>query len=218
MTEAYPLKWPEGWPKTAAENRDVGHHFRSGPARSLPTFDSGRKDVLEELRKMGIKTCVISSSIDVRQDGVPRPHIDPNRHTIREPGVAIYFSRKGRPVVIAQDAYTTPGVNLRSLALALDAMRTLERHGGGTLAGKAFDGFTALPPPAGMKPKRPWWEVLRYPADEEERELLSVAEIEARFRTLAKKLHPDAGGSDDVMAELNAARAEAIAALDGDPA
>lgn len=217
MTEAYPLKWPEGWPKTPADEREVGQNFRSGESRTLPTFDSGRKDVIEELRKLGITTCVISSNVDVRQDGRPRTHVDPNR-AIRDPGVAIYFSRKGRPVVIAQDAYATPGVNLRSLALALHAMRTLERHGGGTMAGKAFDGFTALPPPAGMKPKRPWWQVLRFPEDEEQRDLLSVAEIEARFRTLAKKLHPDAGGTDDVMAELNAARAEAIASLDGEPA
>jgi hypothetical protein len=101
------------------------------------------------------------------------------------------------------------------MALALEAMRALERHGGGTMAGKAFDGFSALPPPAGSKPKRPWWEVLRYPAEQDEREYLSAPEVEARYRTMAKKLHPDAGGTDDEMIELTAARDEAVAELTG---
>lgn len=180
----------------------------------MPTFDSGRKDVLDELDRLGVKTCVISSNIDVRQDGVPRSGVNPNRTSI-DPGVALYFTHKGRPIVIAQDAFTTIGANLRSLALALVAMRALARHGGGTLAGKAFDGFAALPPPAGMKPKRPWWQVLRYSEHEEDREFLSAAEIEARYRAMAKKLHPDAGGTGEGMAELSDARAEAIEALSG---
>jgi hypothetical protein len=213
MTEAYPLRWPDGWPRTPASDRKRGDQFkRGGWNGTLPTFDVGRRDVLNELDRMGVKTCVISSNVDVRQDGVPRSGVNPNRTSI-DPGVAIYFKHRGRPIVIAQDAFETVGVNLRSIALALDAMRALARHGGGTLAGKAFDGFSALPPPAGMKPKRPWWQVLRYPEDEAERAFLSAAEIEARFRTMAKKLHPDAGGSDEEMAELSAARDEAIEAI-----
>jgi curved DNA-binding protein CbpA len=34
--------------------------------------------------------------------------------------------------------------------------------------------------------------------------------IEQRYRDLAKKLHPDAGGSAEAMAELNEARKEAL--------
>jgi len=215
--EAYPLRWPDGWPRTPAANRQRGTQFRRGGYQgTLPTFGVGRKDVLQELDRMGgVSRVTISSSVPVRVDGVPRSDFDPNRTTLKEPGVAIYFMRKGKPYVLAQDAYDTPGVNLRSLALAIEAMRTIERHGGGTLAGKAFDGFAALPPPAGSKPKRPWWTVLRYSENPEDRELLSVAEVKARYNTLAKKLHPDSGGNDDDMAELNAARDEAIAEIEG---
>jgi curved DNA-binding protein CbpA len=34
--------------------------------------------------------------------------------------------------------------------------------------------------------------------------------IEAAYKRLARQRHPDAGGSDALMAELNAARAKAI--------
>jgi hypothetical protein len=217
MTESYPLRWPDGWPRTPAEARDRGRKFiLGGYGGGLPTFSHGRHGVLNELDKLGAKNVVISSNVEVRLDGVPRTGIDPNKTTFRDPGVAVYFTLKGRPVAMAQDAFDTVGVNLRSLTLAVDAMRALERHGGGTMMGKAFDGFAALPPPAGSKPKRPWWEVLRFPSNADDRELLSVAEVDARFKTLAKKLHPDAGGEDAEMAELNIARSEAISELEGE--
>lgn len=216
MTEAYPLRWPDGWPKTPAADRQRGSQFRVGGWNgNLPTFNKARTDIMQELSRMGgVTHVVISTSVPVRVDGVPHSNFDPNRTSLKEPGAAIYFTRKGRPYVMAQDAYDTPGVNLRSLALALEAMRAIERHGGGTMAGKVFDGFSALPPPAGSKPKRPWWEVLRYSANPEDREFLSVAEVRARYAALAKKLHPDAGGTDDEMAELNVARDEAISAIE----
>ena len=162
---------------------------------------------------MGVQTCVISSSVDVRVDGVPRSGIDPDRTTLKEPGVALYFALKGRPTSLAQDAYDTPGVNLRSLALCLDAMRAVERHGGRIVGGKVFEGFAALPPPAGYKPKRPWWEVLRYSANEEDREFLSAPEVEARIPPDGEEADPDAGGDAEEMAELSLARDEAIKAL-----
>lgn len=216
MTEAYPLRWPDGWPRTPAASRSRGTQFRRGGySGTIPTFATGRKDVLHELELMRAGFITISSNVQVRDDGSVYSNVDPNRTTMKDPGVAIYFTRKGRPFVLAQDAYDTPGVNLRSLALALEAMRAVERHGGGTVGNKVYDGFTALPPPAGMKPKRPWWEVLRYPENADDREFLSVAEVEARFRTLVKKFHPDNGGDGD-MDELTIARDEAVAELSGE--
>lgn len=218
MTDSYPLRWPDGWPKTPAKERQRGLQFRRGGYNgTLPTFSSGRKDVIEELARMGVSVCVISSGIDVRVDGVPRSGVNPDTFTLKEPGVALYFTHKGRPVTLAQDAFTSPGVNLRSLACCLEHLRGVERHGGKVVGARAFDGFAALPPPAGSKPKRPWWEVLKYPADQAEREeaFLSAAEVEARFRAMSKKLHPDAGGTGDAMAELSVARDEAVAELTG---
>lgn len=122
---------------------------------------------------------------------------------------------KGKPFVMAQDRYHDVAANIRSLALAIEGMRQLERHGGGTMMERAFSGFAALPPPEGTIPKRPWWEVMRYSKDPAERELLSVGEVEARFRNLAKKFHPDAGGTAAEFAELEQAKADAIQDIAG---
>lgn len=214
MTQTYPLRWPDGWQRTPPAKRSRGRQFkRGGYEGALPTFAYGRDGLIDELTRLGAKNVVISSSVDVRVDGVPRAGINADATTFREPGVAVYFTLNNRATVMAQDGYDSPAVNLRSLTLAIEAMRALERHGGGTMMNKAFDGFAALPPPAGSKPKRPWWEVLRYPADPTERDFLTFTEVQARYRGLAMKAHPDQGGSHDAMAELNDALADAEADL-----
>lgn len=218
MTEAYPLRWPDGWRRTPEGKRERGRQFmRGGWNGSLPSFAYGRDCVLEELRKLGARNVVISTSVDVKENGVPRYGVDADKRGARDPGAAIYFTLKGRQMIMAQDAYDSIGVNLRSLTLALDALRALERHGGGAMMDRAFDGFAALPPPAGSKPRRPWWQVLRFPDKVEDRVLISVKEVTARYQTLAKMLHPDAtgNGEDEGMAELNVAYEDAKKELGG---
>ena len=99
---------------------------------------------------------------------------------------------------MAVDRFDSDAANLRSIGLAIAAMRTLERHGGSAMMDRAFAGFAALPAP------RSSWHVLGIEegADEEE--------IERAFRTKAKECHPDRGGSDEAMAELSSARADAL--------
>ena len=81
---------------------------------------------------------------------------------------------------------------------------------------RAFAGFSALPPPEGAHTKRAWYVVLNYGEDPEARLDLSAEEVEARFKTLAKRRHPDVdGGSTELMAELNEARDDAVRELGG---
>ena len=95
-------------------------------------------------------------------------------------------------------------------------MRQLERHGGGTMMERALAGFTALPAPEGSTPKRAWWVVFNYSEDPDEHLDLSHDEIEARFRTLAKRRHPDVpGGSAEAFQELQDAREQAVKELAG---
>jgi curved DNA-binding protein CbpA len=51
---------------------------------------------------------------------------------------------------------------------------------------------------------RAWWEVLDVPRS------AGLAEIEAAFRKAAKAAHPDLGGNEAAMQEINAARAAAL--------
>lgn len=209
--QSYPLAWPDGWKRTPDFNRAQSHPFGSRLA-----FDRARRGLREELQRLGASTITLSTNVPLRQDG--EPHSGAAGRRMDDPGVAIYFMLKGKPLVMAQDRYRDVAANMRSLALAVEGMRQLERHGGGTMMERAFSGFAALPPPDGVKPRRPWWEVLRYPVDPAERELLSAGEVEARFRTLAKKLHPDVGGSAEAFSELERAKADAIAELTGETA
>lgn len=213
MTEAaYPLSWPKGWPRTPSR-RDGYQFYIKGNSwgRNPPPFDKSRRQLFDELEKLGAKYITLSTNVPLRADGVP--HATARSAASADPGVAVYFTLKGRPIVMAQDTYNDVACNLRSLTLAIEAMRALERHGGGTMMNKAFDGFAALPPPEGSRPARPWWEVLHYPADPADREFLTAAEVEARYRGLAKRYHPDAGGDPALFAELATARDMAVEEL-----
>lgn len=218
--QAYPLCWPEGWPRTPEHIRDDGARFKSGDVfegygeqrryvgRKPITFDKARRLLRDELERLGAKSVVMSTNAALRLDGEPRGNAAEKRSI--DPGIAVYFTYKGKPMVMAQDAFATLAANTRSLGLAIDAMRSLERHGGGTMMERAFAGFTALPPPEGSQPKRAWWTVMNYSADPDERIDLTIDEVKARYRALAKRRHPDAdGGSEALMAELNVAMEDA---------
>lgn len=189
--ENYPLHWPPGWPRTAWGKRGASRFGKTG-ANQIG-------ELQRELRLLGARDIVISSNVPVRQDGLP--YSDAAKRRYDDPGVAIYFQLKGKPLVMARDRYWTPWENMRSLVLAIDAIRSIERHGGSTMMERAFEGFTALPKPDGAD----WWEVLQVPRT------VNRVTVEAKFRELARNRHPDRGGSDHAMAELNRARDQALA-------
>lgn len=227
--EAFPLCWPDGWRRTPPHLQDDGSRFKTGSAfehddtalaghryvgKKMITFDRARRLLVDELGRLNAKGVIISSNVPLRLDGQPRA--DAARIRMDDPGVAVYFTLKGKPMVMAADGYSNIAANLRSLGLAVEALRQLERHGGGVMMERAFAGFTALPAPEGSRPKRAWWVVLNYGDDPEARADLSVDEVLARFKTLAKRRHPDVtGGTAEAMAELTEARDDAVRSLGG---
>lgn len=201
MTTAYPLAWPPGWPRTRLSDRQDGRNrfVRTGAGGSKSwTFAEARNALYREVERLGCPdwNTVLSSNFRLNRYGEPsnsfgRPE---------DQGIAIYFKRGKRPFVMACDRFIRAEDNMRSLALAIEAMRQLERHGGGVMMERAFEGFAALPAPGSTL----WWEVLQVSQH------ATRDEIEAAFRRLARQRHPDAGGSDAIMAELNAARDQAL--------
>lgn len=201
---AYPLCWPAGWPRTP-------HRVRAGSKFRGVTFERARRGLQEEVRRLGGHAVVLSTNQPVRQDGAPYAAT----RLIHDPGVAIYFTRGGAPVVMARDAYTEIAANLRSLAMAIEHLRGLDRHGGGVMVEKAFTGFLALPAP-GDSPDapRPWRDVLEISGDPNL--IPHPTMVEAAFRVLARRLHPDVPGtgSSERFQELVDARAAALAELE----
>src|SRR5574337_286915 len=101
MTQAHPLKWPEGWPRTPAASRSAGHQFGRMDYRNGNSYKSRGKltpgyalnSLMDELDRLGAKSVTISSNVRVRQDG--GMYAGEADRVYADPGVAVYFSIKG---------------------------------------------------------------------------------------------------------------------------
>jgi hypothetical protein len=159
--KAYPLQWPEGWKRTAPNERGYARFRRASKKDWQGNWQNQRElsineatlRVRKELQCMGVHDddVVISTNLVLRLDGGPRSgQSEPN-----DPGVAVYWQHKGNRRCIAIDQYTKVTGNLAAIAATLDAMRAIERHGGAEILDRAFTGFVALPAPSDA-----WWTVL----------------------------------------------------------
>lgn len=198
MTKAYPLQWPQDWPRTPTNEQQSGAQFKQQDhhtgRRELPPLDYAYGQLCDELRRLGATNVVVSSNFRVDDYGLIEGRV-------RDQGIAVYFQRGERAMAMACDRYTTASANLRSLALAIDAMRQLERHGGEAMSDRAFSGFLAITGPSWHKP---WREVFGLKADWSG----SAKDLTDLYRIKARARHPDMGGSDALMAELNVALEE----------
>jgi len=156
------------------------------------TFTDARVKLLDELRLLGARSIILSC----------------NRFPTDDPGIAIYFTIGKRQMAMACDRYDNQAANCRSLGLNISAMRQLKRHGGGVMMDRAFNGFAALPSP--NVASRPWREVLGLTDNMR----VDTETIDRCYRVLARKVHPDTGGSHEAMSELNVAREQALREID----
>ncbi len=97
---------------------------------------------------------------------------------------------------ITVDRFERPVDNLWALAKGIESIRLNELRG---LDDVARQVYAALPAP---KTKRDPWEVLGLRPD------ATPEDINDMYKAKARRLHPDRGGSEVEMAELNAAYAE----------
>ena len=146
-----------------------------------------RTRLADELDRIGAESVMLSTNLELRADGHPRANSPPPG----DPGAALYFTLRGRPVVLACDKWQTVPGNIAAIAAHIDALRGQERWGVGTLEA-AFTGYLALP---GGTPD--WRNVLGYPG--------TVAEAVAEHRRRMMEAHPDRGGTDADATALNVA-------------
>jgi hypothetical protein len=98
--QAYPLQWPEGWPRTP--------YGRRGPSRFGKNLGFREIEKLQnELRLLGGRNVVISSNVPLRQDGLPYASQAGKRYD--DPRVAVYFSLKSKASAWPGTATTPPG-------------------------------------------------------------------------------------------------------------
>lgn len=200
MANAFPLQWPEGWARTLSTAR---RH-----ARYKVTPEVATRELIRSLSLLGAnrQTIVVSSNVPIRQtDGLPYAAY----RIPEDSGVAVYWTTRAHGErVMACDRWIGVHENIRAIGLATEGLRAIDRAGASQILERAFAAFGALPASPEATPVRAWWEVLGFA--EAMLASLSPAVIDARFRELAAKAHPDrTGGSDAALIELNLARQQA---------
>lgn len=173
---SFPLYWPESWPRTDA-NKVKKAQFKD---RSVFT---ARKELEFEVHRFGGRDLIISSNLELKLDGTPRS----GQKQPIDRGVAIFFSRKGEPMALACDVYSTVEDNLWALVRTLQALRQIERDGSPALINRAFKGFAALPDPE----TKQWFQVLNVSPE------ANHSAVKGAYITLAKKYHPDNSETGD---------------------
>lgn len=186
--QAYPLQWPVGRPRWKSAR--VDSQFKMGPSQMVTHLH-------DELDRMHATDVVISTNRS--------PYS--RAQYLEDPGVAVYFTRKGQELCIACDKYRKVEDNLHAVGIAIESFRSLERHGTGEMVDAAFRGFTAPPESiiAGPGQPRAWHVVLQVSPDAD------PDVIRAAYRRLALKYHPDGGGTSAQFEELQKAYDESKA-------
>lgn len=199
---AYPLQWPAGWKRMPAHLRTTARfvkkerkYHQGGGSYTQDkelTIADGVERVRLELSRMGVHDddLVINSNLELRLDGFPKS----NQREPEDPGIAVYWLDAGTTRCMAIDRYNRVADNLAAVAATLDAMRAIERHGGAEILTRAFTGFTALPSSA-----ESWWGVLEVEPE------ANAEEINAAYRRLRSKHHPDHGGDVEAFRRVQRA-------------
>lgn len=189
-----PLAWPDDWKRTASPRS----------SRYKVTLSQALFALQGVLRQMEAQNVILTSQLPLTGRGQPRS-IKARRLSDDDNGVALYFRWQGKDRVFACDCWRGVTDNIRAIGLTLEAMRSIERAGAQELLGRMFVGFTALgaPPIRGAA----WNAVLGVGLT------ASLADIKRAFRNKAKSAHPDVGGSEEMMAVINEAYEQAIAAV-----
>lgn len=208
--QAYPLTWPITVPRTASHIRERGNFGKvQGTGDGLTymgkkpiEFGAALNRLKGELKRAGAKDIVVSTNVPTRGDGMPYA----SARQPEDPGVAVYFKREGQPMCFPCDRFKRLADNVTAIAKHIDAMRGMERWGVGTSA-QLYSGYKALPPKGGTSEAGPaWWTVLGVGLN------ATRDQIEAAFKQLARKYHPDVPVTGDAgaMATINRAREAAL--------
>lgn len=181
---AYPLSWPDHWPRTP---KPGASSFKTSIAGALENVRHSIKLFASDSGQP-VADLLISSNVTL---GDQRP---------KDSGVAVYFTWDGLPTCIAVDRYQKVEDNLQAIHHCIEAERTKLRHGGLNLVRAAFQGYAKLPPPSAAVPSREWHEVLEIPAAS------SLLEAEQAYKRKRSQWHPDRpGGNAEKFREVQAA-------------
>jgi hypothetical protein len=197
----FPLEWPIGWKRTSASLR-VASQFgskRPGEYKRSLSVEQATNRLENELDRLKADNPTLSTNVSLNLRGIPRGDERPS-----DPGVAIYFSFRGKATVLACDRYNSVAGNIAAIAAHIEALRAIERYGVGTIE-QALAGYKALPADTAAN----WRAVFGFPVDSQ----VTLDQLDSAYKATARQRHPDLGGTDIEMAHVNRARDYALMEL-----
>lgn len=145
----------ETWPAGELTENRKSHPFRKsvpnswgGGTHTVSGIDwTATMDLLDrELRMIEAENVVLQMAVTdyhIRNDGWIRANASPEH-----PGVILTFDSKHGPLSYPCDQFTDWQANIRAIALALEALRKVDRYGV-TKTGEQYRGWKQLPPAGG---------------------------------------------------------------------
>lgn len=198
------------WPGELTKYR-VPSRFKAAWSDTLDLLD-------RELYHLGAKNTVIQMAMresDFRLDGAPKAHARPDH-----PGVILSTDSPYGPLSYPCDRFTHWEDNVRAIALALEALRKVDRYGV-TKNGEQYTGWKQLGAgrPTGSMTVEQAAIFLAAATGEpcDGGDFLDApgvphkASVERGYRVAVKRLHPDTGGNVEDFQKLQ----EAKRVLDG---
>lgn len=186
------------WPGELTANRKPSS-FRAG-------LDDSYRLLERELLHLGVSSVVIQMDCDrsqIRRDGLLRADAR------SRPGVIVSFTTSHQQSLSYPcDRFDSWSDNIRAIALALEALRKVDRYGvSGN--GEQYRGWQALP-----SPSRPDFDtkdealafLRRLLGLDRVDSLVRPETIEAALRSAELKTHPDRGGNADDFKRVQSAR------------
>ena len=163
----------------------------------------------KELRQLDAKNLVIQVAIpenQIRLDGYPYANARASH-----PGVILAFDSRFGPLKYAVDTFTSWEDNIRAIALALEALRKVDRYGV-TKRGEQYTGWRALPPEGATS--------ATFTADAAAAFVSAACQngvtaavllrdpesVRRAYLAAAQRLHPDRGGSVREFQQLQVAK------------
>lgn len=183
-------------------------HSSSGWKEKAAVLLSDNLDLLErEALHLGCKHLVIEADFkegQIRQDGWPRADAKPSSPRV----VISLLESKHGPLRYPCDTFDRFEDNVRAVALALEALRTVDRYGV-TRRGEQYAGWKALPAStdATMTAAAAAELLARYAlVQDPERTLANSEYARSVVRMAVRATHPDAGGRADDFHLVQTAR------------
>lgn len=199
--QRYPLDWPIGTKRSPLGSYKPKPLFKSVTLTVAVDLIESEVRKLKGVNSLGETDLIISTNVPLRNDGYPRA--DYQRSVITDSGVAVYFKHDREDVVLCCDKWRTIEDNLKAIAVTIEDMRRIERNGVSDFIKRSFQGFKQL-----SSASRPWWVIFNWPQIPNPTPG-NYDVVRASYRTMARLSHPDNGGNQTRMQEINAAWSEA---------